>query len=253
VERLLGIKLSIKQITEILNSLEFKVSGKNILKINVPSHRMDVNIPADLVEEIVRVFGYENLPATLLDDELPPQHSNQKLEGTERIRDILVNSGMDEIITYSMMDPMDEARLSLEDDIDIEKFVPLKNPLSQERSHLRRSLLPGALHTARSNLRFLDKVVTFERAVCKAPGKSERRRWLLSWESGFFNGTNFSISISSSRLNRASSIGSIMEYVIISSMPEFTRISRIRSVPSSFWLLCCGGSSSSSRVAGRFS
>ena len=74
MERLLGIKLSIKKITEILNSLEFEVSGKNILKINVPSHRKDVNIPADLVEEIVRVFGYENLPATLLDDELPPQH-----------------------------------------------------------------------------------------------------------------------------------------------------------------------------------
>ena len=162
VERLLGIKLSIKKITEILNSLEFEVSGKNILKINVPSHRKDVNIPADLVEEIVRVFGYENLPATLLDDELPPQHSNRKLEGTERVRDILVNSGMDEIITYSMIDPMDEARLSLEDDIDIEKFVALKNPLSQERSHLRRSLLSGALNTARSNLRFLDKVVTFE-------------------------------------------------------------------------------------------
>ncbi|RTZ86603.1 MAG: phenylalanine--tRNA ligase subunit beta, partial [SAR324 cluster bacterium] len=101
VERLLGIKISADQISEILNSLEFKVSGKNILKITVPSHRMDIRIPADLVEEIIRIYGYENLPSTLLDDELPPQHSNQKLEGTERVRDILVASGMDEIITYS--------------------------------------------------------------------------------------------------------------------------------------------------------
>ena len=162
VEHLLGIKISSEQILEILTALEFKVSGENILKIEVPSHRMDINIPADLVEEIVRVYGYENLPSTLLNDVLPPQHVNQKLEGTERVRDILVASGMDEIITYSMMNPMDEARLRLENEIDLDQFVPLKNPLSQERSHLRRSLLPGALMTARSNLRFLQKVVTFE-------------------------------------------------------------------------------------------
>ena len=162
VEHLLGIKISTEQITEILTSLEFIVSGDSILKITVPSHRMDIRITADLVEEIVRIYGYENLPSTLLNDVLPPQHVNQKLEGTERVRNILVASGMDEIITYSIMNPMDEARLRLEDDIDLAKFVPLKNPLSQERSHLRRSLLPGALMTARSNLRFLEKVVTYE-------------------------------------------------------------------------------------------
>ena len=162
VGRLLGIKISSTQITEILSSLEFKVSGEKILQIEVPSHRMDINIPADLVEEIVRIYGYENLPLTLLNDVLPPQHLNQKLDTTERIRDALVASGMDEIITYSMMNPMDEARLRLEEDIDLVKFVPLKNPLSQDRSHMRCSLLPGALNTARSNLRFLAKVVTFE-------------------------------------------------------------------------------------------
>ena len=162
VEHILGIKIPIEQITEILTSLEFKVTGKNILKIIVPSHRMDISIPADLVEEIVRVYGYENLPSTLLNDVLPPQNVNQKLAGTERVRDILVASGMDEIITYSMMNPMDEERLRIENDVDLNKFVPLKNPLSQERSHLRRSLLPGAIMTARNNLRFLAKVVTFE-------------------------------------------------------------------------------------------
>ena len=174
VEHLLGIKITPAKISEILTSLEFKVSGENILKIEVPSHRMDINIPADLVEEIVRVYGYENLPSTLLNDVLPPQHMNQKLDGTERVRDILVASGMDEIITYSMMNPMDEARLKLEEDIDLAKFVPLKNPLSQERSHLRRSLLPGALSTARSNLRFLAKVATFEVGSVFHPHKENK-------------------------------------------------------------------------------
>ena len=162
VERLLGINISSEQIKKILSALDFRVSGKKILKITVPSHRMDIRIPADLVEEIVRVYGYENLTPTLIKDELPPQHGNQNLDGTERVRDILVASGMDEIITYSIMDPMDEARLRLENNADLDGFIPIKNPLSQERSHLRRSLLPGALTTARTNLRFLDKVNTFE-------------------------------------------------------------------------------------------
>ena len=83
-------------------------------------------------------------------------------------------SGMDEIITYSMMDPMDEARLRLENDVDFAKFVPLKNPLTQERSHLRRSLLPGALHTAHTNLRFLDKVVMFEVGSVFHPQKGKK-------------------------------------------------------------------------------
>ena len=162
VERLLGVNIPIEQIKKILSALDFKVSGKKILKITVPSHRMDIRIPADLVEEIVRVYGYENLTPTLIKDELPPQHGNQNLDGTERVRDILVASGMDEIITYSIMDPIDEARLRMENNTDLDGFIPIKNPLSQERSHLRRSLLPGALITARTNLRFLDKVNTFE-------------------------------------------------------------------------------------------
>ncbi|MBG56126.1 MAG: phenylalanine--tRNA ligase subunit beta [Deltaproteobacteria bacterium] len=162
VERLLGINITVEQIKKILNALEFKVSGKKILKIIVPSHRMDIRIPADLVEEIVRVYGFENLTPTLIKDELPPQRGNQNLEGIERLRDILVSSGMDEIITYSIMDPTEEADLQLEKHADLDAFVPIKNPLSQERSHLRRSLLPGALITARTNLRFLDRVNTFE-------------------------------------------------------------------------------------------
>ena len=82
VERLLGVNIPIEQIKKILSSLDFKVSGKELLKIVVPSHRMDIRIPADLVEEIVRVYGFENLSPTLIKDELPQQHRNLNLEGT---------------------------------------------------------------------------------------------------------------------------------------------------------------------------
>ena len=95
VENLLGIKISKNKIKEILRSLEFKVSGTNILEVIVPSHRMDIRIPADLVEEIVRIYGYENLSPTLLKEELPRQNNNYRLEITENIRDILSSSGLD--------------------------------------------------------------------------------------------------------------------------------------------------------------
>ena len=72
--------------------------------VTVPSHRLDVNIPADLVEEIGRIYGYDRLPPTLLEDELPPQRRNVALEGEEKVRDILVGCGLDEVITYSMID-----------------------------------------------------------------------------------------------------------------------------------------------------
>ena len=81
------------------------------LLVTVPSHRQDVNIPADLVEEIGRIYGYDRLAPTLLEDELPPQRRNVALEGEEKVRDILAGAGLDEVITYSMIDVRDEAKL----------------------------------------------------------------------------------------------------------------------------------------------
>ena len=81
-----------------------------ILCVRVPSHRQDVNIPADLVEEIGRIYGYDRFPMTLLEDELPPQRRNVALEGEEKVRDILAGAGLDEVITYSMIDVRVEQR-----------------------------------------------------------------------------------------------------------------------------------------------
>lgn len=162
VNRLLGIELPVEEMIRILRALEFTVTPGALLDVGVPNHRQDVRIPADLVEEIVRVHGYTELPATLIRDELPPQRPNPSVEHAERARDLLTGLGLDEVITYSMVDPRDEARLAFQETPDLKTFVPLKNPLSQERTHLRRTLLPGAIQTLRSNLRFLERVAIFE-------------------------------------------------------------------------------------------
>ena len=162
VQRLLGIEISPQQIMEILETLEFQVAPGDPLQVTVPSHRMDVTLPADLVEEIARIYGYNHMAGTLMKDEMPPFQPNAQQTGTEKIRDLLVSIGLDEIITYSIVDLKGEAAVCLEESIDPTHYIGLKNPLSAERTHMRRSLLPGLLKTAQKNLRSQERVAIFE-------------------------------------------------------------------------------------------
>ena len=163
IERILGIQMPEAEVVRILEALEFEVAIKQgIYQVQVPAHRQDVRIPADLVEELVRIHGYNRLPPTRLADELPPQRENFKLNGVEKVRDLLVGAGLDEVITYSLNSPLDEAKLRLQTDASESTQISLLNPLSQERSHLRQTLLVGLLQTARENLRLLSRIQIFE-------------------------------------------------------------------------------------------
>ena len=162
LERVLGVRLDVSEIVRILESLGFSVAGSEPLNVTVPSHRLDISIPSDLVEEIARVYGYNNLPATLIQDTLPPQRGNPVLDGVEQIRDLLTGAGLDEIITYSITNPLDESYLELQENFAPQDYVPVQNPLTRERSHMRKKILPGALINARNNLRYDDQVRVFE-------------------------------------------------------------------------------------------
>ncbi|MBN1955430.1 MAG: phenylalanine--tRNA ligase subunit beta [Anaerolineae bacterium] len=174
--RILGIEVPVDTITRILASLEFQVAEDNqrpgILQVTPPSHRPDVTRPVDLVEEVARIWGYDRFPTTLLRDELPPQRANLRLLGAERVRDILAGCGLDEVITYSLVDLEDEGNL-LQTEANAGEYLRVINPLSAERSYLRRTLLPTLLHTARENLRFLERVNIFEIGAVYLPRKGE--------------------------------------------------------------------------------
>jgi len=176
-DRILGIKVSHEDQLRILTALEFHVeSGKplplpaswdqgDVWKVTVPSYRQDVRLPVDLVEEIGRIWGYDNFPFTLIDEELPQLRHNISLEEEERVRDIMTGLGLDEIITYSLIDPAEETRLhyAAEKALDLPGTpVVLRNYLSEDRSQMRRTLLYGALRTAQANLRFLERIAVFE-------------------------------------------------------------------------------------------
>ena len=187
---ILGIEIPIDEIVHILESLEFQVEmhsqkpeagqGEHPgtsdieLKVTVPSYRLDVNIPVDLVEEIGRIWGYDRLPTTLIADELPPQRGNPTLEGEERVRDVLVGCGLQEVITYSLGNLAAFARLDPAGERpDPDEYVRIANPLSSEREFMRRTLMSNLLETLRDNLRYAERVAIFEVGRVYLPREDE--------------------------------------------------------------------------------
>jgi phenylalanyl-tRNA synthetase beta chain len=167
--RVLGVEVPTGEMVRILTSLEFQVSPSSSggLTVTVPFHRLDVTQPTDLVEEVGRIWGYDRFPTTLMCDELPPQRPNLRLEGAERVRDLLVGCGLDEVITYSLVNINDEEKLHPGGAT--RPYLRVRNPLSSERAYLRQTLLPSLLNTTRENLRFLDRVAVFEISAVYLP------------------------------------------------------------------------------------
>jgi phenylalanyl-tRNA synthetase beta chain len=161
VRRQLGMDFSTDEAARILRALQFTVepAGADALRVTTPPHRIDIQAgSADLIEELARVHGYDRLPATLLADALPEQHTNRSLEFEERLRDILVNCGLQEVITYALTEPERDAPVGLGEG----KYVELVNPISSERRVMRHSVLGGVLEVAIANLRHTDDVRLFE-------------------------------------------------------------------------------------------
>jgi phenylalanyl-tRNA synthetase beta chain len=161
VRRLLGMTMPVEEITRVLRALEFKVepAGGEALQVTVPPHRLDIQAgAADVIEDLARIHGYDRLPATLLTDSLPRQRNNVPLTFEERVRDILVGAGLQEVITYALTQPEREAPLQLPN----AEYVRLLNPISSERVVMRHSVLAGVLEIVAANLRHTDDVRVFE-------------------------------------------------------------------------------------------
>jgi phenylalanyl-tRNA synthetase beta chain len=161
VRRLLGMEFPPLEAVRILQGLEFlveQVSGET-LRVTAPPHRLDIQVgPADLIEDLARIYGYDHLPATLLADQLPEQHGNPSLALEEQVRDLLVGNGLQEVITYTLTTPEREQPLGL----GAREYVRLLNPISSERVVMRQTVLAGVLEIAAANLRHTDEVRLFE-------------------------------------------------------------------------------------------
>lgn len=170
VTRLLGFALPKDTISDILRRLEFEVEDRGeVLRVTAPDHRMDIGHGltgmADLIEEIARVFGYDRVPNTVIDDMLPKQRSNPALEREEALRDALARLGLREIVNYRLTTPEAEARLTplgLRSSWPDAPYVTLANPISADKVVMRHTLLSGMLDTLASNARHAERQMLFE-------------------------------------------------------------------------------------------
>jgi len=168
VKRWLGIDLTPVEVADILKRLDFKVEvSSQDIHVTAPDHRMDIGEGiigvADLMEEIARIYGYERIPETRMADELPPQRDNRDLELEERIRDLLVDLGLQEVVCYRLTSPEREARrLPPGALIDDKPYVRLANPIAIDRNVMRHSLLSSMLEVVERNARLRPRQALFE-------------------------------------------------------------------------------------------
>jgi len=159
VNRVLGIEIEKETQIKILERLGFKIDdqGENLV-ITVPTKRRDVKRDVDLIEEIIRIYGYDNIP---LDYPLVPQVApklNPKLELIAEIRNLMIGLGFNEVLTYSFTgEEMLKAC-----NIELGNHIKLLNPQSPERSYMRMSLIPEIMEATVNNLKTRDKTRLFE-------------------------------------------------------------------------------------------
>jgi phenylalanyl-tRNA synthetase beta chain len=161
VKRLSGLKVSIGGVLKVLEALGFECRksnpGSQILA-SAPYWRSDIKCSADLVEEVVRITGYDKVPATRLSSPLPPQESKLSTAALQRglrekLRSILTGFGFQETLTYSLVSLEKLQKISPQLEVGI---APLKvaNPMTREQEYLRTSLRAGLLTTVAHNQRF---------------------------------------------------------------------------------------------------
>ncbi|NLB88049.1 MAG: phenylalanine--tRNA ligase subunit beta, partial [Syntrophomonadaceae bacterium] len=152
VNYLLGTDISTEQMESYLHSLDFKVTreGSNLL-VEVPTYRPDIELEVDLIEEIARLYGYANIPATLPVGNTTQGGLNSYQKFKEKAVSILARN-MHEVINYSFISPTMLDNLLLADDSELRNVVKIANPLSEEQSIMRTLLLPGLLDNISRNL-----------------------------------------------------------------------------------------------------
>jgi phenylalanyl-tRNA synthetase beta chain len=137
-----------------LESIGFTVqnAGTDALRVQVPSFRVDVTRPRDLMEEVARLSGYQRIPTTF--PMLPARgtKSSPLLDRRNRIRGILSGFGFSECINYSFISPDSCDRIGLDADDPRRRHVSLLNPISEEQAVMRTTLIPGMLEAVQRNI-----------------------------------------------------------------------------------------------------
>jgi phenylalanyl-tRNA synthetase beta chain len=179
ISRVLGVAPARTEAVRILTGLGLAVADRDgDLDVEIPSFRRDLAIEDDLVEEVIRVWGYDKIPSTLPGGSIRLVQLPASLRQAETVRRALVGAGLSEIITSSFSDPAYEDVLR---PAGSERPLSLMNPLSRDASLLRYNPLEGVLGVVATNLRKQQSNVrAFEitKVFDPAPGLPSESRWL---------------------------------------------------------------------------
>ncbi len=149
ISQMLGLELGREQVEKMLGSLGLSLTseGKGTWRVDVPSHRFDIALEVDLIEELGRLYGYDRLPVRYPQARLAPTSTPEARVTVPALRRLLVARGYQEAITYSFIDPKLFQLFSPD-----AKPLMLANPISVEMSAMRASLWPGLVTALQYNL-----------------------------------------------------------------------------------------------------
>lgn len=148
-----GFKIPVSKINMILKSLDIKIisKSKNDLNIELPNYRHDVTREIDVIEEVIRIYGYNNIPSL---SESKTHYPEENIKSYESINNIIVNQliglGFNEVVNNSIISPTPN---NFKKEIDKSKLVEILNPIGTEISQMRNSLLFGLLENISYNLK----------------------------------------------------------------------------------------------------
>jgi len=153
VNEILGTEIETAEIIKILESIDMVICGEEdgIYRVAPPTYRVDITREIDLVEEIARLYGYDNIPVTLPPVSVVTVSKDRKEILIDRLREILRGAGYSEIITYSFVSTDSVEWLALKEDDERRKRIKIKNPLSEDQSVMRTTLVSSLLETMKKN------------------------------------------------------------------------------------------------------
>jgi len=162
LRRVLGVDLPASQVRQVLTALGFgcRWVPPDRFVVRVPYWRTDVSIADDVIEEVARIIGYDQLPTTLLRGEIPAAQEQPLYDLRERVRDILAATGLQEIITYSMTDLQTLSRVLAPEELATNPPLRVANPMSRDFEYARTTLRGGLLHSLASNIHNASGVIS---------------------------------------------------------------------------------------------
>ncbi|HEI7408607.1 TPA: phenylalanine--tRNA ligase subunit beta [Staphylococcus aureus] len=150
INRTIGFDLSQNDIVTIFNQLGFDTEiNDDVITVQVPSRRKDITIKEDLIEEVARIYGYDDIPSTLpVFEKVTSGQLTDRQYKTRMVKEVLEGAGLDQAITYSLVSKEDATAFSMQQ----RQTIDLLMPMSEAHASLRQSLLPHLIEAASYNV-----------------------------------------------------------------------------------------------------